>query len=336
MEKDALSKVWIPDYPWCANQRAILDEVFEDFDAQAERLSGHDQDYVQLSNGPFRGRFVSCFLGDHISLHIEQANQMLQQTVVGAQDAYSIGVVLSEDKTFRVSGQAIGKNDIFVVPPRATLHLRSPEHAAIMAVVIAVDIFEQKLAAAPQIVDWLCGLHGQTGCVHAPRLAERMRTDTYSALATSAQGDRLDPDHATLGGILMNSLASGLMLDWGHAIHLMGPTMSRSFSRFLAVDHHARQTQSEALHISALSQDLGLSSRSIQYACAQESLLGFGAYQRVLRLHAVRRSLGKPINAGRTIGDIAAEYGFLNWSHFGEQYLQHFGERPSETRQRAN
>lgn len=324
----------MPDYPWCANQHAILDEVFEDFDAQAERLSGHDQDYVQLSNGPFRGRFVSCFLGEHISLHIEQANQILQQTVVGAQGAYSIGVILSEDKTFRVSGQDIAIDDIFVVPPRATLHLRSPENATIMAVVISAHVFEQKLSAVPQILDWLFGLRDHVGCMHAPRLAERLRNDTYSALATSALGRQGDSDRSALGEILINSLAAGLMLDWGHGIHMINTAMSRGFARFLTIQKQARQVQSEMLQIGTLSDDLGLSSRSIQYACAQESLLGFAAYQRLLRLHDVRRSLGDPTNSTRTIGDIAAEFGFLNWSHFGEQYLHLFGERPSETRQR--
>ena len=60
--------------------------------------------------------------------------------------------------------------------------------------------------------------------------------------------------------------------------------------------------------------------------------MGFSAYHRLLRLHAVRRSLRTNHQKERSIGDIAAEFGFLNWSYFGEQYRAAFGERPSDTR----
>ena len=35
---------------------------FDGFDAQSEQLCGHGQQYIKLSTGPFRGRFVSAFL----------------------------------------------------------------------------------------------------------------------------------------------------------------------------------------------------------------------------------------------------------------------------------
>ncbi|WP_072900066.1 AraC family transcriptional regulator [Cognatiyoonia sediminum] len=271
-----------------------------------------------------------------MSLHIEHANQALQQTVVGAPDAYSIGVVLNEDTYFRANGQNIGCEDIFIVPPGCTLHLRSPEDGMILAVIVSTKTFERAFSVAPAVADWLLSLRDIVACCRAPTFAQRLRNDAYNALKTNALDSRFGQNQTLLGEILVNSLVSSLILEWGNGVEFLGAKLPRSFSRFLAIQKHTSGATANTIDIAAMSEELSLSRRSIQYAYAQEGTLGFGAYQRLLRLHAARRSLSNPANTDKSIGDIAAEFGFLNWSHFGEQYLTAFGERPSDTRSRLN
>ncbi|WP_422038640.1 helix-turn-helix domain-containing protein [Roseibium sp.] len=55
-------------------------------------------------------------------------------------------------------------------------------------------------------------------------------------------------------------------------------------------------------------------------------------YLRVLRLNRARRKVGDRAFSGQSIGDIAAEEGFWDWSRFTNYYRRQFGELPSETR----
>ena len=331
MKKVAFSIPWMSDCPLHAKTGTILDECFCDFDAQAERLTGHDQDYVQLSSGPFLGRFISCFLGPRVSLHAEHANQMLQQTVLGAPDSYSIGVVLDKDVQFRIHGRDVGWDELFVLPPNGTLYLRSPAEASILAVVIEKALLFEKLSAAPQIIDWLNDIEDRPTLCRAPVVAQRLRQDAHNALKSSSISIEGAFANVALGEMLVSSFTASLMLEWTQGLKFEGAAIPKSFERFLAI--HTRATSNDACsEIETISAHLELSQRSIQYACAKEGMMGFGAYNRLLRLHAVRRSLQAGKHRQSSIGDIASEFGFLNWSHFGEQYRNAFGERPSETR----
>jgi hypothetical protein len=58
LEKNAISTRWFPACGLCERNAWLSDKVYKDFDHQAEQLSGHDQSYLQLTAGPFRGRFL--------------------------------------------------------------------------------------------------------------------------------------------------------------------------------------------------------------------------------------------------------------------------------------
>lgn len=326
------TEAWLPHCPWSAKDGVIVDQSFRDFDAQAERLVGHDQEYMQLSPGPFHGRFVSCFLGEKVSLHIEHANQSLQQSVVGSDTAYSFGIALSAHSMFRANGVEIDPDGIFIVPPKAQLHLQSPQDATILAFVVETDFLENKLALAPSAQDWLRGISGSVVSYHAPNIVHRLRHDAYNAIQAAASPERADLSAAMLGDILINSFASALLLEGNGQMHPLSAQRSGTFSRFLEIKNTMRGSLETALSLADISRQLQLSERSIQYACTNESSLGYNSYLRLARLHAVRRSLCDGSNRSRSIGDIAAQHGFWHWSHFSAYYGKVFGERPSDTR----
>ena len=52
------------------------------------------------------------------------------------------------------------------------------------------------------------------------------------------------------------------------------------------------------------------------------------------RLDQCRRDLGDPLQAARSVGDIAARNGLLNASHFSQMFRAEFGETPKDYRRR--
>lgn len=138
-------------------------------------------------------------------------------------------------------------------------------------------------------------------------------------------------DALVLGDALINSMIATLMLEWHGDLRPLDDHKSKTFGRFLTVKTHLKTRDADGPIPNDLSRNLALSKRSIQYAFANEVSLGVSGYHRHLRLHAIRRTLRKGLDVNHTIGDIAAHYGFWNWSHFSRQYLQLFGELPSET-----
>jgi len=325
---------WLPHRAWPTANGAIEDREYRDFDAQSERLTTHDQEYLQLSDGPFRGRFVSCLLGSDVSLHIEHANQSLSQTVAGAAHAYAIGVVLSDGYAFRANGASVDCDSVFVVPPGADLHLYSPHHGTIMACVIASQLFEARLAAHPRLHDRLHDLRHDVACFHVPTVADRLRRDAHSAMFNNAQVSPNLINNAVLGETLVDGLLTTLALALHADPERLKTRRPASFDHFLAVKARLDVRDPVAQILPALAQDLALSKRTLQYTFAQEVSLGLSGYQRRLRLHAVRKVLCTEPLRTQNIGDIAARHGFWNWSHFSQQYRQLFGERPSDTASR--
>lgn len=322
---------WMPNYSWSAISKSIIDQEFFDFDEQAERLSSHGQDYLQLSQGRFYGRFVTCPLGDQISIHIEHANQALSQFISGAPDAFAVGVVLSSGSIFRTNGVPICNDRIFIVPPRVDFHLYSPRDATILAYVIDEDFFKEKLALVQRAVEWLATIEQGIFHIHSPAIASRLRHDAFNALKASQIPNPSSITPAQLGNAVIDSFFSALILEINNGIGEIGiEQRSRTF-------HHFSQTldiMQCADFLKASDNDfykkISMSRRSIQNAFAQEVGLGVSGYLRYKRLVAVRRDLRRNADCENTIGDIAAKNGFWNWSHFTKQYKQLFGELPSD------
>lgn len=333
MQRLENSITWFPERKWRATADSVTDLEFLEFDEQAQRLVGHDQDYLQLTDGQFRGRFVSCYLGD-VSLHFERANQALSQSIAASKDAYSIGVALSGAAPFRVDGIDVDRLSFFIVPPHSSFHLFSPKDGAILALVIDKSLLEKAIIDMPRIRDWFLGLEGQVGLLRAPKIADRLRHDAMNALRASCDDTGYGPSPASLGQALTNSFLTCLFLEFAAQFSPDLAGYSKGFRRFAAIKSILEASPLQTTSPDEISHALGISKRSLQYAFSSEVSLGVAGYLRHSRLRSVRRSLLDPKSRNISIGDIAAQNGYWSWSHFSQQYSKHFGERPSDTRLR--
>lgn len=98
---------------------------FDDFDAQSEHLSGHGQEYIKLSTGPFRGRVASTFLDSGVAVHHETVNCAMHQRLGCPQGRIELGVSLGRTPV-AVNGIELGGNDVVVARPGAELERDVP------------------------------------------------------------------------------------------------------------------------------------------------------------------------------------------------------------------
>lgn len=319
MESQAISLPCLPPYAVSRQAPLLLDETFDDFDAQAERLIDHDQRYLQLTPGAFRGRFLSGFFGPDVALHVELGNQSLLQEIVGADECFTFGITLSSGPDFATNGQGFAATDVLVLPPRGSLLMCSPVGGGVAAFAITRTALLAHPAVTPALADWLAALDGANACLlRAPDLAARLRRDCRDALdlATATRPD--DGTAARIGQALLASLAAGLSLGW------RGEAATSPLPR--------RLLQFQAWRAASAESDL--SPRQVEKALAAVTGLGPMSYLRLERLHEARRAL-QSAPPQHSIGDIAASFGFWDWSRFTAAYRQHFGERPSDTRRRT-
>jgi AraC-like DNA-binding protein len=223
---------------------------------------------------------------------------------------------------------------LFVIPPCSTFHMYSPRNASVLACVVRKSHMDRALVSTPHVLEWLSSLEGDVGCLRAPSVARRLRQDAFNAIRVSGSLQNDGLDLSSIGTALTNSLISSLILDWHVQVQPVSSTPSRSFRRFNKIMSSLGDLNDDSASVAKIASQLDMSKRSIQYAFANEVSQGLSCYLRRQRLHDVRRSLLDPGARSLSIGDVAAQHGLWNWSHFSQQYRQLFGERPSETRSR--
>ena len=87
----------------------------------------------------------------------------------------------------------------------------------------------------------------------------------------------------------------------------------------------------EGLTIDQLSQEIGISQRTLERAFRDTFDISARQYMRMRRFHAVRRALLTARKGNVSVAHIAHSHGFYELGRFAVDYRNLFGERPSET-----
>jgi AraC family ethanolamine operon transcriptional activator len=330
METETKPEAYSSDCALAVSQHAIIDRSYDDFDAQSERLTGHDQEYFQISAGAFSGRFVSAFLGRHTSLHLETANQMLEQRVSCNKDQLSFGLVLDKGKTFTANGLSLDAGKIMIARCGAELNLDSPADGTIAAICIdRTKLLES--CADPEVLDLLLGESSSVDVIKAPALADQMRQNLSSALRAADQA-RSEQDLETLEDAYLSALSAQFSFHQATRRCWNKTSISRQSTVIMAAKSRMRISHDKGLNYKDLSHRLGYTPRSIQNAFATGATLNPSQYLRAVKLNRCRKEILNAEPGSESIGDIAARHGFWSWSRFSQQYRQLFGELPSETK----
>ncbi|WP_419912198.1 helix-turn-helix domain-containing protein [Hoeflea sp.] len=327
---------YAPDCPENETRIAARDQRFDDFDAQSEQLSGHDQQYCQLSSGGFRGRFVSAFLDDGVSLHLETANQALEQHVGCPRDTVNIGLVIDGDRPFVVNGEPLDQTGMLITPPGAELSMFSPAGATILAICLDHERI-RAWSANENLQDPFAISRNHVSVQNAPMLADSLRKSALRIVRAILQTEEPEDTWAEdvpVGRRFTSAVLAQLTLNqalssWDR------PTASEGSAVFERARALLLQMPDGDIDYTMLRAELGCSERTIQKSFLRYTDMSPTQYLRTVRLNRVRRMLMSKSHRASSIGDLAARSGFWNWSRFSGFYKKQFDELPSETRLRA-
>lgn len=293
---------------------------------QAMLLKTWNQEYVQVSNGRFRGSVDSITI-DGIRLFDERMNQRVLQKGATPDDVLAIGMPLRLAESAILCGVVCSEEDLHIFSGSGEFEYLSPPGFAFIGIEIPLtqDVLQQFDDA-----DFISKRRGQeirkisVGLGKANALRE--------AILCLFELQKRDPSILEHSHQLRRTLVSSIVdiMQAGDP----GSDSDRSNNAWKLI-RRMRDVVVEnpdcPISMTDLASSLGTSRRSIQYAC--QSILHTTAvdYLRTIRLNRVRMELAwRP-----TVTYAAAEWGFWHLGNFARDYQRLFGELPSDTHRRA-
>ncbi|MEO0979165.1 MAG: helix-turn-helix domain-containing protein [Pseudomonadota bacterium] len=273
-------------------------------------------------------------VGD-VSIYVEYSNQPLEKEVLISPDAFSFVTAISRsDPDVPFGGVTKSTNWLQVAAPGAQHVALVPSECVLVLTRIEKSALLTHSAMLPEVFDWFIELPKRPVFVTSPWLAERFQTDVQvvmeSMLSRGAATYRTAADKAFVCG-----LVNGFNMEWLRQSTIATHKTSRARERFLLARKLLLESREDvAGHFRIASRDIG-SQRLVEQAFSSQVNMGPLSYSRVARLHNARRKLLDKSLDEESIGDIAAEEGFWDWSRFTSYYRRQFDELPSETRRRS-
>ncbi len=96
-------------------------------------------------------------------------------------------------------------------------------------------------------------------------------------------------------------------------------------------DNYIRKNIKNTISTNELCQVSGISERALRMGFQDRFGVSPKKYMQIIRLNGVRRDLLAK-NSGKTVSDVAMEWGFYHLGRFSEQYMKMFDELPSKTK----
>ncbi|MEO1113750.1 MAG: helix-turn-helix domain-containing protein [Pseudomonadota bacterium] len=305
----------------------------DDFDLHASLYRGIDVRLMQLSEGGFRSRFNSA-LSEKISIHLAVCAQSVEQHMIADANRFVFCLSPSETDSHAVFGHANSNASVLVLPPRGEAVAIVPADVPLLTMAVDRDLLLQGSSLLPDVAAWLQALGPDGELINSQTLVSRLRTDGYAKLQHAIEHQ----DHEqrrTMDQLCASNVANSFSLEWLKEGRFHSPKRPAALERFLKARCVVRQNPhnlaGNGQH--AIFQ-LG-SKRSVEQAFADQVDMGPLSYARLVRLHNARRKLRDQKFHRESIGNIAAQEGFWEWSRFTSYYGRHFGELPSQTRENA-
>lgn len=297
---------------------------FRDVDALAAQFHGYDQQYQQLSRGPFEGCVQQVQFGNALGIQFEMANRELAQAAWTPAGRHGACLLAEASPECTLNAAGFGQHDLVLCPERKCLEGKTPEGVSMFCMDLDHALLPEDVRERPGV-----------SVATEPAGARRLRDLVQSGMtAFSSRADLADYPAA-----VASFRASVVDQIWQIAARPAGrhETRHRRTARTMRVFRRARehihQHLADGLSIAELCRQTGASRRSLE--CAFQAVIGTGpgSYIRMLQLNHIRRDL-KAAGEQESIGHIAARRGVWHLSRFSSYYRELFGELPSQTRRR--
>lgn len=297
-----------------------------DPDELARNLTNWEQSYDQMSCGIFEGS-----LSERRLLQVQIFRETISQSVRQSCKAWpgSIWFGLPQHSlSTRINGRATDPGDVLLQHGGAEFELVTPSTYTIYGIVIPRTLLADVATRTGSMIDWKELEHAEVLKVDVAarvRFVQLLAGWLESApdyLATHADSAWLHQRQNSLVAILVDMISHGQV----------DPMVARSFQRrhrvIEAVRSYVLEHRDQSISVPDLCEHAHVSRRTLQYCF--EDILGVSpvSYLRILRLNGVRRQLLERERGARArfIGDVAAQWGFNNFSQFSSDYRRLFGE----------
>ena len=301
-------------------------------DVHARNLDAWDQDYVQTSPGVFQGQVRELFDGP-LQAFEEVANCATSQHCRPWQGGVWLGLsVLEKPEGLRFMGRPVGGNELMISDGSEAFDLQVPAGHGLYGLVFD----PAELQAHVRARDQDDGVPAHRPGVRLQTLTPLQRMRLVGLLREVLRGLEADPG-ALMFAASRHSLREALLTVLGDTLmpsvqaDAITPRQQRRQDVVRRVRELVTEQPQACLGVEQLCAQLHITRRTLQN-CFQDSLgISPASYLRLVRLNAVRRDL-RTAEAGQTIGDVAARWGFWHMGHFSHDYKALFGETPSMTK----
>lgn len=332
-----MRSVWFPDRRLQTSSAFISDTFQTDFEKQAKLYDRLNLSYMQLTAGKFEGRLLLSAM-DEISIHVEYCNQTMEKQISVSPDDVFFCILLDQPDAPTATDGQDSLDWVYVIPPSGGTVVVSPKDSIYLVIAVNREELIHSDGMIEEAAEWILNLDKRGAMVKSRCLTERLRSNVMDALEVIGQVDS-KKSQSIIGQSIIVSIAYAL------TIECLQEGSFSVFERTLAFDrfYRARRLLLEELVAETNRKASGLptnllnsigSKRSLEKAFSERVSMGPVSYSRVIRLHNVRRKLTAEEWKAYSIGDIAAQEGFLEWSRFSNYYHKQFGELPSATRKR--
>jgi AraC family ethanolamine operon transcriptional activator len=296
--------------------------VAHDVDEHAHNLTNWEQRYDQITSGRFCG-VLEEWRTNGLQIFRERSSRAMRQSCNVWPDAFWFGIE-PHAAGMRINGRQVDADIIMTRPGNCEFELVTPDAHEILGIVVQRNTLLETADRLGCKISW-----SRLACAELLHVEQSALQACRQHIQVLLALDGADTFHAVQQENVITALLA--VLDTSEIESEACTSLVRR--RRIVHDAHDYAMNNQALPVTVpmLCEQLHVSRRTLQYCF--EDVLGISpmAYLRSLRLNGVRRQLLQSVAAGTPIGigDVAAAWGFSNFSQFSCDYKKLFGESPS-------
>jgi len=304
--------------------------VAHDVDEHAHNLSNWEQSYDQITAGSFDG-VLEEWQAHGLQIFRERSSHAVRQSCCVWPDAYWFGIE-PHAAGMRINGRQVGADMIMTRPGSREFELMTPERHDILGIVIQRNTLLEEAQRHGCTIAWSTLVDAELLHVDSDGL-QACRQHITALLASPTQSEDSTQKQEQKQAHMQEQVVAALllMLDSSEVESQACTSLTRRRRIVSEARNYAMQNQTQPVTVPMLCTHLHVSRRTLQYCF--EDVLGMSpmSYLRSLRLNGVRRQLLCSDKGPQRIGDVAAAWGFTNFSQFSSDYKKLFGNSPSAT-----
>jgi AraC-like DNA-binding protein len=306
----------------------LLHRQFDDFDELATAARHWDLDLMQLDRGKFEGDVVQA-VSTGVLFSEARFGRKLTQQGAAPEGMRSFVLPATDNVRFKWRGKDIGPNDLLTFPRSGELYAISKSDFHVFTISVPEERLEQaaSMAGESRLSALLC--RERTSCSRSIVNPIRKRLHSVShALKCDRPTYETSAALEALQSVIPQLIVTALAAANGS---LESPFQNNRATAAQRAQAFVSEFRDWPLSVRQLSQAIGLSERSLQYAFLEQFGVTPKSYITSFRLHHVRRELKRSKPGETKICEIASRWGFWHMGQFAADYRQRFGELPSQT-----